>query len=325
VVEALPDDRDERPGVESRDVELEAGELRLSGTLWTPERGACPAVVFVHGSGPAGREDWEADAQLLAEHGIAALAYDKPGVGRSSGDWTAQNFDDRADEAVAAVRFVREQAGIDGDTVGLLGASQGGWIAPMAAERSTDVAFVVVGSASGVSPREQDRYRVEHMLRADGFGEADVAAALDAWHDRDDMLRRGVDPAEILAADHDRRDAPWYGYLAFVEPGSFETSQRSQVLSFVQRLWDFEFEPILERCRCPLFAVWGDADTLVPAEKSKQVFERALTKAGNDEFELVVVPGADHGLRGGTLERADVMRLIARWILDRQARTSRPG
>jgi len=235
---------------------------------------------------------------VLADAGIAMLAYDKPDA------WTGQSFHDRATEALAALGVLRAEPSTG--PVGFLGGSQGGWIAPIAAAQSSDVDFIVCASASGVGPREQDLYRVEHQLRADGFEEGQIAAALALWHERDEGLRRGDRPESVLALGETHRDEPWARYLALDD---------ADQLAFGQRIWDFDVVPYLERCRCRVLAVWGESDPIVAAHESKRIFERALREAGNTNFELVLVPGADHGLRGGAVERADVIRLVADWIL----------
>jgi pimeloyl-ACP methyl ester carboxylesterase len=285
----------------SRDVEFTVDQDVLVGTLSLPggpDRRA--GVVFLHGSGPASRAAWNDDVRILVERGIAALAYDKPA------NWTSQSFEDRAEEALIALGVLQTQPEVDKRVVGLLGGSQGGWIAPMAAAQSSEVAFAIVASASGVGPREQDLYRIEHQLEAEGFPSEQIDAALAAWHERDQRIRRGESLEAILAATRRYRDEPWYGYVAFDEPG---------VLDFVRRIYEFDVVPYLERCQCPLLAVWGAADSIVPVEESQRIFERALEKAGNALCEFIVVPGADHGLRGGEIERGEVIGLIADWIL----------
>jgi uncharacterized protein len=49
-------------------------------------------VAFVDGSGPAERDGWDAEAEVLATAGFASLAWDKPGCGGSGGDWRDQSL-----------------------------------------------------------------------------------------------------------------------------------------------------------------------------------------------------------------------------------------
>ena len=68
------------------------------------------------------------------------FVYDKRGTGKSTGRFTV-DFSELADDAIAAVAQARKL--LPNVPVGLMGESQGGWIAPLAAARSP-VDFVVV-------------------------------------------------------------------------------------------------------------------------------------------------------------------------------------
>ena len=84
--------------------------------------GRYPAVAFVDGSGPAERDGWDDEAEVLAGAGFAGLAWDKPGCGDSGGDWRDQSLQDRASEALAAVACLAAQEGVDPARIALLGA-----------------------------------------------------------------------------------------------------------------------------------------------------------------------------------------------------------
>lgn len=214
------------------DIEFSEGRTRLHGSLRLPPDGVdCPGLVFLHGSGPATHADWSDEAAQFAAAGIASLAYDKPGSGRSEGDWTAQTFEDRAREALAALRFLKEQPGIDATRVGLLGMSQGAWVAPMAAASSDDVAFVIALSASGTGPRAQDRFRIERQLASETFAQSEIQEALVVWHQRDEDLRSEESIESLVGMQRAYADRSWYPYLAFDEPS---------VLRFVRRIWNFD-------------------------------------------------------------------------------------
>src|SRR5262249_3983311 len=75
------------------------GDNLLAGSLHRPARpGRHPAVALVLGSGAQDRAYGGAGAALgrhFACSGLVCLAWDKPGVGRSTGDFNAQTFRDR--------------------------------------------------------------------------------------------------------------------------------------------------------------------------------------------------------------------------------------
>lgn len=99
-----------------QDVEIEAGDVRLHGTLTLPASPAIDAaVLFLHGSGPLDRDENMPGQRLdvfntLARHfsdlGIASLRYDKRGCGRSTGDYVTAGQDDLKADAAACLRHL---------------------------------------------------------------------------------------------------------------------------------------------------------------------------------------------------------------------------
>jgi len=131
----------------SEEIHFRAGDNDLAGTLYPPSTpGPHPAIAMVLGSGPRDRNYGGAGPALgrhFAQHGYACLAWDKPGVGQSKGDYNLQTFRDRAEEALAAVVYLRGRADIRPDQIGLWGHSQGGMVVPLAASLSDHVAFLI--------------------------------------------------------------------------------------------------------------------------------------------------------------------------------------
>jgi uncharacterized protein len=296
------------------DVKFENQGTQLTGVFRRPTGGGRhPAVAFVDGSGPAERDGWDDEAEVLATAGFASLAWDKPGCGGSAGDWRDQSLQDRASEALAAVACLAAQEDVDPARIALLGGSQGGWVGPLAASRSRDVAAVISLSGPGVSPYEQEAYRVEHMLRDAGAPEDQIAEAMAFFHRRAARLRRGDDLEEVLADQLAHRDASWYPALG--DDGVVEH------LAFMARIYDYDPVPALERVTCPLLAIWGQRDIYVPVAASVEAFAAALGRAGNGSFRLEVIADADHGLRlpaTGDEERGpripDLMEMVVTWL-----------
>jgi pimeloyl-ACP methyl ester carboxylesterase len=247
-------------------------------------------VALVYGSDPADRTYGGVGSALadhFARHGFACLAWDKPGVGQSTGDYNAQTFRDRADEALAAVHFLQARRDIRGDRVGLWGHSQGGIVAPVAASLSEDVAFLIEVSGSQVVAWQQDAARVEAQLRADGFPEADVEKATAFARMRMDLIR-GKGPFEELEKTHAAVEhEPWFEYVHRCDRNLFYAARR---------MVEFDPGPTWEKVQCPVLALYGDRDTSLPAEKSLPIIRRGLAKAGNADMTIKVFDHADHGI-----------------------------
>ncbi|MCX7554394.1 alpha/beta hydrolase [Marinicella sp. S1101] len=137
------------------------GDVLAGSILWPAEK-ITAAVVFVHGSGKQTRNI--KIAERFAQDGIAALVYDKRGVGESGGQYEAQqsvsghNIKLLADDALAALKVLQQHPKLKGVRIGLSGISQAGWIVPLAAEQAKAVDFMVVWSGPVTKVSEEDIY-----------------------------------------------------------------------------------------------------------------------------------------------------------------------
>lgn len=130
------------------------GGAALVGSLHLPARRPAPLVVAVHGSGSGTRAAplHEHLVDLLPGHGVGAFVFDRRGEGASGGEPDAP-LSILADDVVAAVEAVRERTGVAVGRIGLWAHSQGGWIAPLAATRTSNVGWLTVVGGAGVSRR----------------------------------------------------------------------------------------------------------------------------------------------------------------------------
>ncbi|HUQ98758.1 MAG TPA: alpha/beta fold hydrolase, partial [Gemmatimonadaceae bacterium] len=280
------------PRIVEEAVHFANGRVALAGTLVRPAGpGRSPAVVWTHGSGKQSREtDFYRDrAYLLAERGVAALIYDKRGVGESTGDSDA-TLDELAGDAIAAVDYLRSRRDIKADQIGVGGFSQGGYVSPLAAARSDHIAFVVVGSAPGVSPGEQNDYAAASALRRIGLGADTIQHAMRLRADVVRFQRTGAGQSEVESAINAARSERWSRAADLPSPPLRQLSPRG--LSVL----DFDPARVWRQVRVPVLAMWGADDQLVPAEKSKSVIEDALMPSTRAKSTLRVFPNASHGL-----------------------------
>ncbi len=188
----------------TEEVEFFSRGTRLAGSLVLPAGEVRAAVVFVHGSGKQARDlRW---ANRFADAGIAALVYDKRGVGKSGGEYEERhsvgekNLSLLADDALAAVRRLSMHSLVNGKKVGLAGISQAGWIAPLAAQRSDAVEFLVMWSGPVCKVSEEDIYS-KYTSDADGHAPPYVEAlkAREVKYIWPDFLGRDIDSGDSLA------------------------------------------------------------------------------------------------------------------------------
>lgn len=275
------------------------GEITLSGTLLVPAgKKKFPAVVLVHGSSPNERTTYKSWARHFANNGVAALVYDKRGSGKSTGNTRSASMEDLADDALAGIRMLKLRREINAGKIGIAGHSQGGWIAPLAAARSGDVAFVIVSGAAAVTPAEQSIYHRTSVMREAGMTDAEIAEAT-RLREKLYLLNR-----KILAGDRDvmefrsgiskeladRKNARWFGPAELPPELTGDLPPRSAL-----ELLFFDASPVWPRVKVPVLAIWGDRDTVVPVEKSRTLIEGYLGQAGHKDLTVKIMPGVDHG------------------------------
>jgi uncharacterized protein len=138
-----------------------AENLKLSGMLFIPDgQGPFPTAVIIHGSGPSKRNNpWYLSVAMhLMENGIVVLLPDKRGCEKSEGKWIGASFEDLSGDVLSSIGFIRDQTLYKSSEIGIIGMSQGGWIAPVVAAKSKDISFAASISGPVVTTDEQLLY-----------------------------------------------------------------------------------------------------------------------------------------------------------------------
>lgn len=276
------------------DVRYPSGEWTLAARLLTPPGpGPHPAAVLIQGSGDSDRTNlWARSiAEALVERGVAALLTDKRGTGASEGDWRTAGFDELADDALAGAAFLRGRPGVDPERVGLVGLSQGGWVAPVAAARAP-VAFVIDISGASVSFAEQSFHEMANTTRQAGFGGEEVAGVLALNRAAGHYLLTG-DWETYAAARQRALDTSW-GEIA----AGFPAERDAPIWTFLRQVFRFDPAPYWLQVDAPVFVAYGEEDERdnVPVRESVRRLEFVFGLTGKTDYEILVVPGADHGL-----------------------------
>ncbi|WP_181783210.1 alpha/beta hydrolase family protein [Pseudonocardia pini] len=268
----------------SEDVTFPSGPVTLAGTVTTPEGpGPFPAVVMITGSGAQDRDETLAShkpflvlADALTRAGFAVLRTDDRGVGGSTGTIDDTPYADLADDARAGVAFLRARPEVDPARVGLFGHSEGGYLAPLAAQRSApgDIAFAVLMAGPAVPGGDVLIEQNELLLAAAGLPPDQVAAQVDGVRQLVERFRAGDrEGARALA----RAQAVGQGL-----PADQADAAAAQVATLGPFL-TYDPQPALRALRIPVFAFFGSKDLQVPPAQSEQPMREALAAAPGSE------------------------------------------
>jgi uncharacterized protein len=269
--------------MKEQEVHFRSGELDLAGTMTLPESdGPFPGVLLLTGSGQVDRNENSRKICLnafydlshyLAMNGIASLRYDKRGIGQSAGDYWETGFYDRNQDAMAALRFFRQQKSIQPDNIYLLGHSEGTFIATHLAGDGAGVAGIILIAGGAQTGEDVLKWQATQLAKR--------VKGVNGWLVK--TLHIDVVKTYQKQVDKIKRSRKnWYRQELFVK---------------VNAKWLREFlayNPARDfpRIKVPVLAITGSKDLQVnPTDLERMSY---LVKA---PFEKHLIPGMTHILR----------------------------
>jgi pimeloyl-ACP methyl ester carboxylesterase len=282
-------------GVYSREeLQFHSGHFKIAGDLHIPDPGKKhPAVIFVHGDGPARRSPSRAPNRIMRNFldiGIACFLYDKPGYGESTGKFTGGKlFEERASILLDAVSALKEHPAINPRQIGLWGISQAGWVMPKAIASTEDIAFMIAVSCAGTDGVEQSAYLVEKQILCEGYDKGEAAKARKFYRQRAHAktYKEYLEAAEYLNQNQVVSSFLKWGGIITEDQFSPRTSSNEGF---------FNPMTLIEKITIPVLAIFGEKDTQIDPFQAAEAYEKALKKGGNPLNQIKLFPEADHGI-----------------------------
>jgi pimeloyl-ACP methyl ester carboxylesterase len=306
-------------------------DARLAGTLTQPRTGGPhPAAILIPGGGAHDRDylilrhrPFLVLADHLTRHGIAALRFDERGVGASTGDRSQATSEDFAGDVLAGWSYLRTLASIDPNRIGLIGHSEGGTIAALAAAQRPDVAFIVMMGSPGLPGKQYNLQFEESTARSLGQSEEAVAARVRFQERVLSVIVEERDPAVTEA-----RLRHLYRELSPSMPPAQIESGLKRLLSPWFR-FNVTHDPgaTLRTVQCSVLAVIGEKDVQVPPAGNLDAIRQALQAGGNNRHRVEELSGLNHFFQtcatGSPVEYGKieetmspaVLSLLSDWIL----------
>ena len=314
--------------------------INLAGTLTIPAgTGPFPAVILITGSGAQNRNEelmghkpFMVIADYLSRNGIAVLRYDDRGVGKSKGNYSTATTADLATDAEAAFNFLKNYPKINPKTIGLMGHSEGGLIAPIIAAPNPGITFIVSLAGPGVTGQQIIIRQSQDIGRLSGVSEDQIRKSTETNKKLYAVLRKEKDNKkaevkilalykEILEKENTSKEDtekaanqlkasfgaaiyPWFRYFIMTDPAAF---------------W--------KKVKCPVLALNGEKDLQVAADENLPAIEKALRSGGNTSYKTMKLPELNHlfqhcktGLPAeyGEIEETfspEALKIITDWIL----------
>lgn len=316
-----------------------SANVSLAGTLTKPKSGApFPAVILITGSGPQNRDEelfghkpFLVLADYLTRRGIAVLRVDDRGFGKSTGKFSTATSIDFAADVLAGIEYLKTRTDVNPKKIGLLGHSEGGLIAPMVANDSKDVAFVVMMAGPSISG-EQILYLQDSIISL-GMGKSkdEVTKGLASMRAIYHLLNTENDTTklkgELLALM--MQSMPLDSATSKEAKEMAANAGAAQLMSPWFRFFlSYDPAPALVRMQCPVLALNGSKDVQVPPKENLEGMRKAFAKSGNKHATVTMLPGLNHpfqkaetGMPGeyAKIEETineDALKVIGDWIVE---------
>lgn len=283
-------------------------KVQLAGTLTIPKQDKpCPAAILISGSGPQDRDETLVDHKpfwVLADHltrqGIAVIRFDDRGTGSSTGGFSTATSEDFSRDVEAALAHLLKDARISKNSIGLIGHSEGGLIAPMVAARHQNVSFAVLLAGPGVNGREILLSQGHLIMKAAGVTDE---AVLKAQKTTQLAMFDALEKATATTTQEELVDAVMARLAKSLPQEELEKPEvRASITAGIKQInspW-FRFflthepGPILEKVICPVLALNGEKDVQVDPDLNLPAISTALKKGGNTKFETIKLPNLNH-------------------------------
>lgn len=311
-------------------VKFRNGAMIIGAGLTLPDsKTPYPAVVIVGGSGAhrwdpeipgaPGAEEWLwVLSDRLARAGFATLLMDSRGTGDTGGDYEQSELTDLADDAAAALRYLRSRKEINPKKVGMLGHSEGAVIISLAMSKSKDASFAIMLSAPAIPFEEVFLDQQRALYRSSQFTEEAIDRIMQKRRAIFDLLKsnRSIEMvrSEIIRQAGSETEAADRGLLDFLS--TVGTPRRRSELRY-------DPGPAIQKLNVPALLIYGSSDVWVDAQRNSKAALKAFSDGGNRFTTTRIFPGLKHnlcktssGLDHTTSDTIDpaVLDLITEWL-----------
>lgn len=326
----------------SKDVEFynKKDKIKLAGTITIPDSiSKHPAVVLISGSGPQDRDEslafhkpFALIADRLTKAGIVVLRYDDRGVAKSEGNFSNATTFDFADDAKAAINWLKNQPFVDKNNIGVIGHSEGGIIAFYLASKEKNLKFAIALAGVTIPCDQLIALQTKKMMQlydmptqiTEAYYNFYLQALQIIKTETNDKWKNILD--SLFNANFNNLDS------SLLSKYNIDKSLINQLTFSYNNIWLKTFINIdpsdyLKNLNCNTLALFGSKDVQVPAAENEEMFKQiAMCKKKSCVVESMTFEGLNHLFQhantGSTEEYAlieetmsdDVLETIINWI-----------
>jgi len=287
---------------------FEFNSVSYEGFLFVPKGRVKGMVVIIPGHGKTAfhkeNKYWDALFSTFNKSGLTVCVWNKAGCGNSEGTYNHnQSVYNNAQEAMAAIKKVRNNNIEGSNKIGLWGASRGGWICPLIIDQDPSIAFWI--SVSGTDAYESSDFMYKTHLEIEGIKDVELLT-MERKAGRKLLFNGAPFEEYIQAVKHIKNDALFNKMLGGVySKESYEKTQiqiDSMGLDFKfdnengKIIFVDDFEKILDRIACPTLAIFGEKDSQVDWKSALTLYKKTLGKKEGSILTIKTFPNGNHSI-----------------------------
>jgi len=288
--------------------------VHLGATFSYPNtKGPFITAILISGSGLQDRDEkspmlnyrpFATISDFLVRNGYAVLRVDDRGVGKSKGDYRKATSMDFANDVLASINYLLTRNEVDQKNIGVIGHSEGGFIAPIVSIKFPSLSFIISLAGTGVPgsaillKQQTDPVKTMASMAAyNAFYEL-TEKTLNIIHDNPTATDSAIltkvvtlyrdwkakQPDSILIPlKADKADG--FDYAAQV---------KGELIPWLRYFISTDPDQFWMKVKCPVLILNGKEDIQVYADENTTAIANALKKGGNNNYSLHIIPGLNH-------------------------------
>lgn len=317
----------------------------LAGTLTIPSKeGKFPVVILQGGSVPTNRDgdsnhhkSFLTLADYLTRNGIAVLRYDSRGIGRSSGNFYKSTPLNLAGDLLAWRMYLGSREEITNNKIGMIGHSEGGMVAAMAASQCPDFNFIVMLGTPGLPLRDVFEKQTKLKLEIGEIKPEQYESQQKETQKIYEMMKLNLGSKVMMDSLMRFKKTFIHQYFDSIANDPM-TRYKAEMLYLgiidlkinPHNLYNLNANPVdyIEKVNCPVLSLSGSNDRMVTSKDNQEAIRQALISAGNNDYQIIELEGLNHSFqecKKGTIDEAltieqtfspKALDTITNWILE---------
>lgn len=269
--------------IRSRDVQFQSGNLSLYGTVYLPQTPNGKAIYLLTSSGDQDRSGSSAEAQFFAKQGYMTMHVDKRGTGLSEGNWQESSIPELCTDDMRAITYLAEAYGLDFNSIGIKGSSQGASKVPYILSKMPELGFGMLISCPGSTLLESDLNYWKNSTRA-SLTENDLDLAENLQRSVFLYMAGEKSEKELTEELEASKNKTWRSHVWVPDLDSVK----------IDRKLSYTPIPYLQQLKQPILVIQGSSDEIIPVNSLTKI--KDLTEKNNSKNNYVLLQNADHAM-----------------------------